>query len=176
MGRSLLDAHRSSFRRPPCRRSRTFLSLRHFLMRGCLLLCFVVLGFACSSRGDTSSPGTGGSGAGGAATTGRGGSTAAGGSATGESGTGGSATGGSATGGSGRGGSGSGGTAGASSASASVLERNNHPGRDGHFVQPALSKSAAAKMALDTAFYATYTGAVMGDPLFFDGDGGRPGI
>ena len=160
-------------------------------MRRCLLLCFVVLGFACSSRGDTSSHGTGGNGAGGAATTGRGGSTATGGSAMGGSGTGGSGTGGSgtggsatggsgtggsATGGSGRGGSGSGGTGGATSGSASVLERNNHPGRDGHFVQPALSKGAAAKMALDAAFYATYTGAVMGDPLFFDGDGSRPGI
>ena len=74
------------------------------------------------------------------------------------------------------GGSGNGGRGGATSAGASVLERNNHPSRDGHFLQPTLSKTAAAKMALDATFAATYTGAVMGDPLYFNGGAGGASI
>ena len=70
----------------------------------------------------------------------------------------------------------SGGPGGATSASASVLERNNRPSRDGHFVQPALSKAAAARMAIDPTFAATYTGVVTGDPLYFAGDAGATGI
>jgi len=80
------------------------------------------------------------------------------------------------TSGTGTGGSGAAGTGGATSGNASVLERNNHPSRDGHFLQPTLNKAAAAKMALDTAFAATFTGAVMGNPLFFDGGAGGPSI
>jgi hypothetical protein len=58
--------------------------------------------------------------------------------------------------------------------SSSVLERNNHPSRDGHFVQPALTKAAAAKMALDTGFQATFTGAMWASPLYLEnGPGGR---
>lgn len=68
------------------------------------------------------------------------------------------------TGGSGSGNTGSGGVY---VPGVSVLERNNHPSRDGHFVQPTLTKAAAANMALDAGFNATYTGAVMGDPLYF---------
>ena len=75
------------------------------------------------------------------------------------------------------GGSGTGGGGGAAtSGDASVLERNNHPSRDGHFVQPALTKAAAAKMALDSAFNAAYTGFVMGSPLYFSGGPGGKGI
>ncbi len=91
------------------------------------------------------------------------------GGASGAAGPGGAAPGGAA-------GTGNRGAAGAPFQSASVLERNNHPSRDGHFVQPALSKAAAARMALDTTFNAAYAGAVTGAPLFLDGDGGGPGI
>jgi hypothetical protein len=116
-----------------------------------LLFGSLVLGFACS-------PPAGSSGGGGMTATG-GGMTATGGGGM-------TATGGSPSGGAG----------GLTSAGASVLERNNHPSRDGHFVQPALSRAAAAKMAVDATFAATYTGAVMGDPLYFMGDSGRTGI
>jgi hypothetical protein len=149
-------------------------------MRKCLLLNSLVLVFACSPRAGSSPDasgaaggsavggtsgmagnlGTGGGSAGGGAAAATGGSTAAG-------GRGGAA----ATGGSGRGGAGATTTAGAS-----VLERNNHPSRDGHFVQPALTKGAAAKMALDASFAAAFTGAVMGDPLYFVGGAGAPAI
>ena len=71
--------------------------------------------------------------------------------------------------------SGSGG-AGSSGTSPSVLERNNHPSRDGHFLQPTLTREAAAKMALDTAFTATYSGAVLGSPLYFANGPGGNGI
>jgi hypothetical protein len=49
-----------------------------------------------------------------------------------------------------------------------VLERNNHPSRDASFRQPALTKAAAARMALDTGFDGTFTGAVFGSPLFVE--------
>jgi hypothetical protein len=111
----------------------------------------------------------GNGGTGGGSTGGTGGGSTGGttGGTTATSGTGGMA----ATGGSGRAG-----TGGATSGSASVLERNNHPSRDGHFVQPALSKTAAARMALDTTFGATYAGAVMGGLLYFDSGAGGAGI
>jgi len=60
--------------------------------------------------------------------------------------------------------------------SASVLERNNHPSRDGAFVQPALTHAAAAAMAPDTAFQATFTGSMWASPLFFDNGPGGKGI
>ena len=151
-------------------------------MRKCLLfwaLALELAGSSCTgSFSDGSGGGAGGTGGLGGTVTGpgSGGTTATGGSATGGAATGGSATGGSATGGSATGGSGTGGKGGATGATASVLERNNHPSRDGQFVQPTLTKAAAATMAVDAAFAATYTGAVMGDPLFIDGDAGRPGM
>src|SRR6185369_2706499 len=46
--------------------------------------------------------------------------------------------------------------------------RNNHPSRDANFRQPALTKAAAAKMALDTDFNGAFTGAVLGSPLFVE--------
>ena len=68
------------------------------------------------------------------------------------------------------------GTGGGVATSASVLERNNHPSRDGHFLQPRLTRAAAATMALDATFNAAYTGAVLGSPLYFDGGASGRGI
>ncbi|HXU04437.1 MAG TPA: PQQ-binding-like beta-propeller repeat protein [Polyangia bacterium] len=50
----------------------------------------------------------------------------------------------------------------------SVLERNNHASRDGHFVQPALTRAAAATMATDADFAATFTGAMWASPLYME--------
>jgi hypothetical protein len=47
-----------------------------------------------------------------------------------------------------------------------VLERNHHPSRDGQYVQPALSKSTAAKLAMETTFSATFTGSTWASPLY----------
>jgi hypothetical protein len=59
-------------------------------------------------------------------------------------------------------------------AGASVLERGNHAARDAHFVQPALTRAAAATMALDTGFHAAFTGAMYASPLYLEkGPGGR---
>jgi hypothetical protein len=56
----------------------------------------------------------------------------------------------------------------------SVLERSAHPSRDGHFIQPTLTKAAAARMALDKGFKATFTGAMYASPLFLEkGPGGK---
>jgi len=55
-----------------------------------------------------------------------------------------------------------------------VLEFNKNPSRDGHFLQPALTKAAAMKMAMDTDFKATFTGSVWATPLYFaNGPGGK---
>jgi hypothetical protein len=62
----------------------------------------------------------------------------------------------------------------------SVLERNKNPSRDGHFIQPTLTKAAAMTMAADTAFNgaATFTstvtnGASVGaSPVYLDGPNG----
>ena len=57
---------------------------------------------------------------------------------------------------------------------ASVLERNNHPSRDGLFVQPTLTKATAARMGMDTAFNATFTGTMFASPLYVEkGPGGK---
>ena len=134
--------------------------------RSLLMTGLVVLSLGCGSSKSSSGDG-GGSGG----TTGTGGSSATGGStgtggakATGgATGTGGSsATGGSTgTGGSSPATGGSSGTA-----DESVLERNNHPSRDGVFLQPTLTKAAAATMAADTGFKATFTGAMWASPLY----------
>jgi hypothetical protein len=55
---------------------------------------------------------------------------------------------------------------GAASAGDSVLERNNHPSRDGHFVQPTLTTDAVAKFARDTGFAAKFDGAMWASPLY----------
>jgi hypothetical protein len=121
--------------------------------RPLLMTGLVVLSLGCgSSKSD-------GGGTGGTSTTGTGGTSA--------TGTGGAhATGGSTGTGGGTGGS-TAATGGASgSADQSVLERNNHPSRDGIFLQPTLTKAAAATMAADTGFKATFTGAMWASPLY----------
>jgi len=64
----------------------------------------------------------------------------------------------------------------ATSASASVLERNNHPSRDGHFLQPMLTKARAATMARDTTFTGTFTGAMWASPVYLDNGPGGKGL
>jgi hypothetical protein len=48
----------------------------------------------------------------------------------------------------------------------SVLERNNHASRDGHFVQPSLTTAAVATFARDAAFVAAFDGAMYASPLY----------
>ena len=75
---------------------------------------------------------------------------------------------------SGTGTGGASGAGGGATASASVLERNNHPSRDGLFVQPALTKTAAATLARDTGFAATFTGNTWASALYLEnGPGGK---
>jgi hypothetical protein len=59
--------------------------------------------------------------------------------------------------------------------SVSVLTRNKHETRDGHFIQPTLKPyEVAARMKGDTAFAATFTGTMLGSPLFMeDGPAGK---
>lgn len=64
---------------------------------------------------------------------------------------------------------------GAVSTSNSVLERNNNPSRDGHFVRPAISRAKVANMAPDTGFKATFKGGMFASPLYVEkGPGGKP--
>jgi len=58
----------------------------------------------------------------------------------------------------------------------SVLERNNHPSRDGHFQQPLLTRAAAATMASDAAFRATFTGNMWASPLYLENGPGGKGV
>jgi hypothetical protein len=60
--------------------------------------------------------------------------------------------------------------------SAAVLERNKHPTRDGHFVQPTLMRSQVGTMALDTTFNASFNGAMWASPLYSDKGPGGKGI
>jgi hypothetical protein len=56
----------------------------------------------------------------------------------------------------------------------SVLQRNKNPARDGLFVQPSLTKAAAATMHIDTTFTPAFTGNVFASPLYVqNGPGGR---
>jgi len=73
------------------------------------------------------------------------------------------------------GGSANGGNAGAStSTGASVLERNGGPTRESHWVQPTLTKTAAAKMTLEADFNATFQGNMYASPLYVEnGPGGK---
>ncbi|HYQ01954.1 MAG TPA: hypothetical protein VER96_24945 [Polyangiaceae bacterium] len=131
----------------------------------------------CAKNDRTSSPGGGSS-----VTTGAGGAGGAGGATTSDSGGmahGGwsSANGGALTaqGGASVAGNASGGSAGVSSVTgASVLERNGGPTREGHWVQPTLTKAAAAKMTLDADFSATFQGNMYASPLYIEhGPGGK---
>ncbi len=58
----------------------------------------------------------------------------------------------------------------------SVVERNNHPSRDGHFIQPALTRTAAATMTFDSGFQANFTGAMFASPLYLENGPGGKGV
>jgi len=137
-----------------------------------------------TASGGTTQTGTGGKGAGGTTQTGTGGkaTTGSGGTTT-TTGTGGMVTtgsggsgpaghaGGGATGSGGAmttGSGGSMGTAGSTGSTGSVLERNNHPSRDGLFLQPSITKAAAmaAAKTKDAAFAAAFTGNMWASPLY----------
>lgn len=150
-------------------------------------------GSAADGSTGRSQPGSGGLASGGSQPGTGGGIVASGGvsGAAGATGTGGAAvgmeTGGAAVngGGAGRGGVGAGGgpgggvvvtggAGGAAPATESVLERNNHPSRDGHFLQPTLTKARAATLASDTGFVGTFAGSMWASPLYLqDGPGGK---
>jgi hypothetical protein len=125
-----------------------------------VMVSLVLLSSACSSKGPTSTSGAGGAGAAGSdggAGRGAGGGTAGAGMGGGHAGTGGG------TAGAGVGGSG---TGGAATTDDAVLERNHHPSRDGNYVQPTLTKTAAATLARDTGFVANFTGNTWASPLY----------
>src|SRR5260221_9431127 len=52
-----------------------------------------------------------------------------------------------------------------------VLQYHNNPSRDGHFVDPAFTKAAAAQMHMDKTFRATLQGPTHAQPLYFDAGG-----
>lgn len=124
--------------------------------------------------------GTGGSGISSGGRTGSGGATASGGS--GAAASGGAIGNGGAAGGRSGGSGGAPSTGGAGGGSLpgntgnSVLERNNHPSRDGHFIQPTLTKAMAAKMAPDAGFAATFTGSTWASPLYLENGPGGKGL
>lgn len=122
-----------------------------------------------ATSGGTTSGGAAGNGAGGTSA----GSSATGGSA-GDTSKGGS-SGGAAAGGTGGATPPVGGSGGLPpAAGGDVLERNGGPTREGHFVQPTLTKAAAAKMTFDSGFKATFKGNMYASPLYVaDGPGGK---
>jgi hypothetical protein len=145
------------------------------------VLCGAV---ACSSQTKsgtiTADAGGGSAGSGAGGSPGAGGSGETGGRATGGSvaGSGGSSGAGGVvgTGGAGAtGGAGGAGGAAPAAATGSVVERNAHPSRDGHFVQPALTRARAAGMALTPNFTATYTGQMWASPLYAENGPGNRG-
>ncbi len=58
---------------------------------------------------------------------------------------------------------------------ASVVERNNHPSRDGLFVQPTLTRAKAAKMVPDAAFNPVFQGVMWASPLYLENGPGNKG-
>jgi hypothetical protein len=68
------------------------------------------------------------------------------------------------------------GTGGVTAVVNSVYQRNNHPSRDGHFVQPALTKTAAATLAIDTTFAGNYTGSTWASPLYLENGPAGKGV
>ena len=111
-------------------------------------------GGSSGAGGSAGSSGTGAGGSGGGAGTGAGGSAGGG------------------TGGSGGGTGGTGGTAGVVQPGDSVLMHHKNPNRDGVYVQPQLTRAAAAGLKLDTTFNATFSGALYAQPLYVDSGGG----
>ena len=68
----------------------------------------------------------------------------------------------------------SGGAGASPTTSASVLERNGGPTRESHWIQPTLTKAAAAKMTPETNFSATFQGNMFASPLYIEhGPGGK---
>jgi hypothetical protein len=65
-----------------------------------------------------------------------------------------------------------------SSGDQSVLERNKHPSRDGVFLQPTLTKAAAATLGADTTFNAgaTFSGAMWASPLYLQNGPNGKGV
>jgi hypothetical protein len=57
-----------------------------------------------------------------------------------------------------------------------VLQFHKNPSRDGHYVEPAFTKAAAATMHKDTAFSATIQGPTFAQPLYFEGGPGGKNI
>jgi hypothetical protein len=64
------------------------------------------------------------------------------------------------------------GTGGTANPGDSVLMHHKNLNRDGVYVQPKLTKAAAAGLRLDSTFHPTFAGAVLAQPLFVDGLGG----
>lgn len=126
-------------------------------------------GTTTNSGGTTTS--AGGTTANSGGTTSAGGSTAGSTAKGGNAGAGGATTGGTTS----TGGTAGSGTGGTPAANDSVLERNKNPTRDGHFVQPTLTKAAVAKMASDTAFKSSIgKNAMWASPLYMsNGPGGK---
>jgi outer membrane protein assembly factor BamB len=63
---------------------------------------------------------------------------------------------------------------GATATAESVLTRNGHETRDAFFIQPTLTKAAAARFAPDANFEAPFTGVLYGAPLYMEnGPGGK---
>jgi hypothetical protein len=58
----------------------------------------------------------------------------------------------------------------------SVLMHHRNPNRDGVYVQPALTKAAAAGLTKDPSFAPTFIGQVYAQPLFVDGMGRGPDL
>lgn len=58
----------------------------------------------------------------------------------------------------------------------SVLQRNKNSSRDGHFVQPKLTKAAAANMMPDVGFAATFTGNMWASPLYLQNGPAGAGV
>jgi hypothetical protein len=58
----------------------------------------------------------------------------------------------------------------------SVLQRNKHPTRDGLFLEPMLTKAAAAKMVQDTAFNGTLQGTVWASALYIEDGPAHKGV
>lgn len=122
-------------------------------------------GGAAGQGGQSTGGTTGGADGGGSGSNGKGGASAAG--TSGSSGSQAQSTGGSS--GTEGGGSGAAGEAAPTlDTSASVLERNKHPSRDGHFVQPMLTKANVAKLATDAEFKANFNGNMWASPLYME--------
>jgi hypothetical protein len=60
--------------------------------------------------------------------------------------------------------------------SASVLQRNKNVSRDGHFIDPRMTKANAAKMVLDPNFNPTFGAAMWASPLYMENGPGGKGI